>query len=129
MDEDARTPLFTWTKNDHFGEVVFLEGANDRIYPASVKAETPLDLIVLERADFTGLAESPGTLQRGLEQVCSHPGLRTVHNDFGQKSCRRAFAISDVMSRAVQTLPVKLSFAETVEKFQAGSLPSHSRCN
>src|ERR1700751_2874135 len=56
MDEAARTPLVTWTKGDHFGEVAFLEGTNDPTYPASVKAETPLDLIVLDRADFTGLA-------------------------------------------------------------------------
>jgi hypothetical protein len=31
-------------------------------YPASAKAETPLDLVVLGREDFTVLAESLGAL-------------------------------------------------------------------
>ena len=75
MDEAAGTPLVTWTKGDHFGEVPFLEGADHSTYPASVKAETPLDLIVLDRADFTGLAESLGALQRDLE-----------HSLFGQRA-------------------------------------------
>jgi hypothetical protein len=83
-------------------------------------------LIVLERADFIGLAESPGTLQRGLEQACSHAGLTDGSQRFRPKSCRRTFAISDVMSRAVQTLPLELSFAENVEKFQGGQ-PSQSQ--
>ena len=61
------TPLVKWTKRDHFGEVAFLEGAAHSIYPTSVKAETPLDLIVVDRADFTNLAQSLGALQRDLE--------------------------------------------------------------
>lgn len=67
LDESAVNPLVKWTKRDHFGEVAFLEGAAHSIYPTSVKAETPLDLIVVDRADFTNLAQSLGALQRDLE--------------------------------------------------------------
>jgi NADH:ubiquinone reductase (H+-translocating) len=38
MDEAAGTPLVTWTKGDHFGELSFLEGADHSTYSASVKA-------------------------------------------------------------------------------------------
>jgi len=67
LDEAAGAPLVTWTKGNHFGELAFLESADQSTYPASVKAETPLDLIVLGRADFTGLVDSLGALRRDLE--------------------------------------------------------------
>src|SRR5215472_6370976 len=54
IDEAARTPFVTWTKGDHFGEAAFVEAKESSAYPASVKAETPLDLIVIDRADFSG---------------------------------------------------------------------------
>ena len=121
MDEAAGTALVTWTKGDHFGEVAFLEGADHPIHPASVKAETPLDLIVLDRADFTGLAESLGALQRDLE-----------HSLFGQRAYEwfttmaarnpavGALTVADVMTRSFQTLPLELPLADTLEKFQGG---------
>jgi signal-transduction protein with cAMP-binding, CBS, and nucleotidyltransferase domain len=121
MDEAAGTALVTWTKGDHFGEVAFLEGADHPIQPASVKAETPLDLIVLDRADFTGLAESLGALQRDLE-----------HSLFGQRAYEwfttmaarnpavGALTVADVMTRSFQTLPLELTLADTLEKFQGG---------
>jgi NADH:ubiquinone reductase (H+-translocating) len=121
MDETADTPLITWTKGNHFGEVPLLEGADYSTYPASVKAETPLDLIVLDRADFTGLAESLGALQRDLE-----------HSLFGQRAygwfttvaarnpAVRALTVADVMTRSVQTLPLELTLADILEKFRGG---------
>lgn len=87
----------------------------------SVKAETPLDLIVLERADFTGLAESLGALQRDLEQALF---ARRAYGRFTTMAAKNpavgALTISDVMTRSVQTLPLELPLAETVERFQGG---------
>jgi len=122
LDESAQTPVVTWIKGDHFGGVAFLEGADHQpIYPASVKAETPLDLIVLDRADFNGLAGSLGALQRDLEQVLF---ARRAYGRFttmaGRNPALGALTISDVMTRSVQTLPLELSLAKTVEKFQGG---------
>src|SRR5215467_2584351 len=48
LDEVSETPFLTWTKGDHFGEAAILEGAAHPTYTASVKAETALDLIVIE---------------------------------------------------------------------------------
>jgi NADH:ubiquinone reductase (H+-translocating) len=120
MDEAAATPLVTWTKGDHFGEVAFLEGA-DSTYPAWVKAETPLDLIVVDRPDFTNLAESLGTLQKDLELALF---ARTAYTRFtatvASNPAIGTLTVADVMTRSVQTLPLELPLADTVEKFQDG---------
>ena len=121
VDEGAETPLVTWTNGDHFGEVAFFDGMDHSTYPASVKAETPLDLIVVDRADFTGLAESLGVLQRDLEQSLF---ARRAYGQFTMMAARNpalgALTIAEVMTRSVQTLPLELSLGETVEKFQGG---------
>jgi len=121
MDEAEATPLVTWTTGDHFGEVAFLEGTDHPIHPASVKAETPLDLIVLDRADFTDLAQSLGALQRDLEYSLF---AQRAYGWFTKMAARNpavgTLTVGDVMTRSVQTLPLELSLADTVEKFQAG---------
>jgi NADH dehydrogenase len=121
MDEAASTPLVTWTKGDHFGESAILEGATPLPYRASVKAETPLDLIVIEPADFTGLAESLGALQRELEhslfarQAYEHLTTLAMRNP-----AVGALTVADVMTRSVQTLPLDLALVDAVAKFQGG---------
>jgi NADH dehydrogenase len=121
MDEAARTALVTWTKGDHFGEVAFLEGAAHPTYPASVKAETPLDLIVVDRADFSRLAESLGVLQKDLELALF---ARTTYARFTTMVARHpainTLTVGDVMTRSVQTLPLEVTLADTVKKFQDG---------
>jgi NADH:ubiquinone reductase (H+-translocating) len=121
VDETAGRPLVTFTKGDHFGEGAFLAVEGDPTYPASVKAETPLDLVVLDREDFSVLAESLGALQRDLE-----------HSLFARRAYERsramaakdpavvALTVADVMTRSVQTLPLMLPLLDTVEKFQGG---------
>jgi CRP-like cAMP-binding protein len=120
-DEAASTPLVTWTKGDHFGEVAFLEGADHSVYPASVKAETPLDLIVVDRADFTGLTESLGALQKDLELSLF---ARTAYERFTVMAAGNpavgTLTVADVMTRSVQTLPLEVSLADTLERFQSG---------
>jgi len=121
MNEAAGTPLVTWSKGDHFGEVAFLDDAERPSYPASVKAETPLDLFVIERRDFIRLAESLGALQRDLELSLF---ARTAYARFTTMVARNpalgALTVADVMTRSFQTLPLELTLANTVEKFQGG---------
>jgi NADH dehydrogenase len=121
LDEASETPFVTWTKGDHFGEAAILEGPARLTYKASVKAETPLDLIVIEPADFTGLAESLGALHRELEhslfarQAYEHlTTLAAINPAVG------ALTVADVMTRSVQTLPLDLSLIDAVAKFQGG---------
>lgn len=121
LDEASGTPLVTWTKGDHFGEAALLEDAAHPTYSASVKAETPLDLIVLEPADFIALGESLGALQRDLEHSLF---ARRAYERFTTLAARNpavgALTVADVMTRSVQTLPVEFPLVDTVAKFQGG---------
>ncbi len=121
IDEDARTPFVTWTKGDHFGELAFLEETEHWTYPASVKAETPLDLLVVDRADFSGLAESLGMLQKDIDVALF---ARTAYTRFTTMVARHpavgTLTVGDVMTRSVQTLALELTLAHAVEKFQDG---------
>jgi NADH dehydrogenase len=120
-DEAAGTPLVTWTKGDHFGDVAVLEGTASPTYSASIKAETPLDLIILEPADFTRLAESLGPLQRDLEYALF---ARRAYEHFTTLAAGnpaiRVLTVADVMNRSVLTLPLELSLIDAMAKFQGG---------
>jgi NADH:ubiquinone reductase (H+-translocating) len=121
LDEASATPLVTWTKGDHFGDAALQEAAANPTYSVSVKAETPLDLIVLESADFTRLAESLGVLQKDLEYAMF---ARRVYAHFTTLAARNpavgALTVADVMTRSAQALPPDLSLVDTVAKFQSG---------
>jgi len=118
MDEAAGKPIVTWTKGDHFGQAAFLEGST---YPGSVKAETPLDVIVVDRADFGELADSLGLLQKDLELALFS---RTAYTRFTAMMAKHpavgTLTVGEVMTRSVQSLPLGLTLADTVEKFQEG---------
>jgi NADH dehydrogenase len=121
LDEASEAPLVTWTKGDHFGEAAILEGAAHRTYRASVKAETPLDLIVIEPADFTGLAESLGALQRELEHsLFARQAYEHLTTLAARNPAVGALTVADVMTRSVQTLPSDLALVDAVAKFQDG---------
>lgn len=121
LDEGSETPLVTWTKGDHFGETAILEGAAHLKYRASVKAETPLDLIVIEPADFAGLAESLGALQRELEHsLFARQAYEHLTTLAARNSAVGALTVADVMTRSVETLPLNLALIDTVAKFQGG---------
>jgi len=121
LDEASETPLVTWTKGDHFGEAAILEGAAHLTYRASVKAETPLDLIVIEPADFAGLAESLGALQRELENsLFAREAYEHLTTLAAINPAVGALTVADVMTRSVQTLPLDLSLVDAVAKFQGG---------
>src|SRR6516162_8801471 len=119
--DEASTPLVTWTKGDHFGESAILEGAAHPTYKASVKAETPLDLIVIEPADFTGLAESLGVLQKELEHsLFAREAYEHLTTLAARNPAVGALTVADVMTRSVETLPLDLALIDAVAKFQGG---------
>jgi len=121
MDEAVETPLAKLTKGDHFGGLVFLNTGEYPTYPASFKAEIPLDVVVLDRADFTDLAESLGALQRDLEHMVF---ARRAYERFTAMAAKDpavgALTVADVMTRSVPTLPLELPLADTISKFQDG---------
>jgi NADH:ubiquinone reductase (H+-translocating) len=121
LDESSQTPLVTWTKGDHFGEEAILQGPSQFTYRASVKAETPLDLIVIAPAEFTDLAESLGALQRELEHsLFAREAYEHLTTLAARNPAVGALTVADVMTRSVQTLPLDLPLVDAVAKFQGG---------
>lgn len=121
LDEASQSPLVTWTKGDHFGEVGLLESTGNPTYAVSVKAETPLDLVIIEPADFASLAESLGALQKELENSLF---ARQAYDHLTRLAARNpavgALTVADVMTRSVQSLPLDLVLVDVVSKFQGG---------
>jgi NADH:ubiquinone reductase (H+-translocating) len=121
LDEASGAPVVTWTKGEHFGEAVLVEGAAHPTYTASVKAETPLDLIVIEPADFAGLAQSLGALHRELEHsLFAREAYEHLTTLAAINPAVGALTVADVMTRSLQTLPLNLSLLDAVAKFQGG---------
>jgi NADH:quinone reductase (non-electrogenic) len=121
VDETAAKPLTTFSKGDHFGELAFVAAEDRQTNPASVRAETPLDVFALDRADFTSLAASLGSLQRDME---SSLFARRAYERFIAMASKDpaigTLTVGDVMTRSAQTLPLEVSLADTLEKFQDG---------
>jgi NADH:ubiquinone reductase (H+-translocating) len=121
LDEASGTPLVICKKGDHFGDAAILEGAAQPTYRGSVKAETSLDLIVIEPADFTGLAESLGALQRELENsLLAQQAYENLTTMAARNPAVGILTVADVMTRSVQTLPLDLALVDAVGKFQGG---------
>jgi NADH dehydrogenase len=121
VDEAAAKPLTTFSKGDHFGELAFVAAGDHPTNPASVKAETPLDAIVLDRADFSDLAESLGALQRDLERaLLAERGYERFTAMATTDPTVGTLTVDDIMIRSAHALPLELSLADTVEKFQDG---------
>jgi NADH:ubiquinone reductase (H+-translocating) len=120
-DEAAAKPLTTFGKGDHFGELAFVAEEDNLMNPATVKAEAPLDVVLLDRADFTSLAESLGSLQRELERSLF---ARRAYARFIAMATKdpavETLTVADVMTRSTDTLLLNLSLADTLEKFQDG---------
>jgi NADH:ubiquinone reductase (H+-translocating) len=120
-DEAARRPLLEFHEGDHFGELAFLARADHPKNAALVKAETPLDVVVLDRADFSSLAESLGAVQKDLVYWLFG---REAYQRFSTTAARdpavAALTVADVMNRSATTLPLTLTLINTVEKFQGG---------
>jgi NADH:ubiquinone reductase (H+-translocating) len=121
MDEAASRPLTIFSKGDIFGVGAFDAAGDHSTYPTSVKAETSLDAVVLDRADFDSLAESLGALQRDLERSLF---ARQAYDRFtalvAKDPAVGTLTVGDVMTPSAHTLPLDLHLADTVEKFQDG---------
>jgi len=121
LDETSKTPVATWTKGEHFGEPAILEGEGNLTYRASVKAETPLDVVIIDPADFDNLAESLGALRREMEHsLFAREAYEHLTTLAAKNPAVAALTVADVMTRSVQTLSLDLTLVDAVAKFQAG---------
>jgi signal-transduction protein with cAMP-binding, CBS, and nucleotidyltransferase domain len=117
LDESAPA-VAVLEAGDHFGEGALMQKTRRS---ASVRAEEPLDVLVMNQASFAQLTQHfealRGPLERSLrgsrsaaellQRAKDHPGL-----DAGR--------VRDVMSGPVATLPVGLTLGEALRRSQEG---------
>lgn len=105
------------TAGDHFGEGSLLRGSTRS---ASVRAEEPLDVLVMDKNAFTQLAGHLDVLRQALERSAqgsrSAGELLRVAKDHPRLG---TLPVHAAMSQPVVTLPVDLTFAEALRRSQA----------
>jgi signal-transduction protein with cAMP-binding, CBS, and nucleotidyltransferase domain len=101
---------------DHFGEGALLQHAPRS---ASIKAEEPLDVWVINRSSFAMLTRHlealRTSLQRSVQGNQSATELLRLARDNPHFSATR---VQDVMSRPVATLPLGLTYGEALRQSQ-----------
>jgi NADH dehydrogenase len=117
LDESA-APVAVLGPGDHFGEGALLRNARRS---ASLKAEEPLDVLVMNQASFAQLAQHFEALREPLERALRGRSsatevLRRAKDHPGLDSGR----VRDVMSSPVATLPVALTLGEALRRSQEG---------
>jgi NADH dehydrogenase len=116
--DEAGPPVATLAAGEYFGEGALLR---DAPRSASVRAEGPLDVLIVAKDSFTQLAGNLGVLRAALER--SVRGARSSaellarareHPRLG------ATPVRAVMSRPAATLPLGLTFAEALHRSREG---------
>ena len=71
---EQEVPVAMLCAGEYFGEMSLLSGELHKLHTASVRAQTPVDVLIMSGADFTSLAESTrfsellaGVMQQRLE--------------------------------------------------------------
>jgi NADH dehydrogenase len=116
--DEAAPPVATLTAGEHFGEGSLLRAAP---HSASVKAEAPLDVLVVGQRPFAQLTRSLEVLRAALER--SVQGARSSSRllELARDNPRlNGTCVREVMSRPVATLPAGLTLAEAVRRSQEG---------
>ena len=121
LDESAR-PIVILKPGEHFGERS--ESANGhRVHGASVKAETPLDLMTIRRNDFERVAQTVTSLramtQRSEAALTGYEALMRMAKEQPRLA---SLTVSDVMSSPAETLSPDTSLRDAVRRFSGGIL-------
>ena len=120
FDEDAQS-VATLKPGDHFGEGALMSPGSKGVHSFSVKAETALDLVTLNRDDFTRLSDSLGVLHQEIQR--STLGLRGYRGlrEMVEKDPRLAsLKVADLMSSPAETLNCGLSLQQVIDRFHGG---------
>jgi NADH dehydrogenase len=117
LDESA-PPVATLGAGAHFGEGALLRNVRRS---ASVKAEEPLDVLVMNQASFAELTEHLEALRAPLERsVRGNRAAAEVLRRAKDRPGLDAGRVGEVMSRPVATLPVGLTLGEALRRSQEG---------
>jgi NADH dehydrogenase len=119
LDESVQ-PGVILKPGEHFG-VRSPSGTGRGVYDASVKAETPLDLITIRSHDFQRVAQTVTSLRamtkRSEAALAGYQALMTMAREHPRLA---SLIIRDVMSPA-ETLAPDMTLREAVKRFSSGS--------
>jgi NADH dehydrogenase len=121
LDESA-DPVTILKPGEHFGSRL-LSADGGPVYPVSVKAETPLDLIVIRRNDFERVVQTITSLramtQKSEAALAGYEALMTAARERPRLA---SMTVSEVMSRPAETLSPDTSLREVIKRFSGGNL-------
>lgn len=121
LDESAH-PAVILKAGDHFGEWL-PSGNRSPAQAVSVKAETPLDLIVIRRNEFERIAQTVTSLRATLQRSeAALTGYEVLMKMARERPRLASMAVRDVMSSPADTLLPTTSLQEGVRHFTAGIL-------
>jgi NADH dehydrogenase len=116
LDESA-SPVTVLHAGDHFGEGALLRMGTRS---ASVKAEEPLDVLIVGRGSFAQLTRNMDilrtALERSVQKIEKSDEFLRIARDHPKLNSGR---VRDVMSTPVATLPLGLTFGEALKRSQA----------
>jgi NADH:quinone reductase (non-electrogenic) len=115
LDESAG-PVARLGPGEHFGEGALLRSA---LRSASVRAETALDLLVVEKKSFAMLAGHLDVLRAALERsVRGSRSAARLLEEARDHPRLNSTTVGQVMSRPVETLPLSLTFGDALRRAQ-----------
>lgn len=120
LDESAE-PVATLKPGDHFGEGALMSPGSKGVHSLSVKADTALDLVTLNRDDFSRLSDSLGVLHQEIQR--SALGLRGYQGlrEMVEKDPRLAtLKVADLMSTPAETLHCGVTLQQAIDRFHGG---------
>src|SRR5581483_1920528 len=114
-------PVSLLKAGDHFGEGSLLAPKGRGVHSASIKAETPLDLLTLSRDDFVRLSESFSILHKEVRRTL----LARQNSEQVTELLRRtpelsSLKICDLMSSPALTLHTEQTLEQAVARFHEG---------
>src|SRR5207245_3548103 len=112
--DEAAPPVTTLGPGDHFGEGALLRRAPRS---ASIRAQEPLDVLMIEKSSFAQLTQHLEVLRAALQRSAQGSRsaaevLRMAEHDPRLNTTR----VRDVMSTPVATLPLDLTYGEALQR-------------
>lgn len=121
LDESAH-PAVILKPGEHFGQQA-LSTQGHLVHSASVRAETPLDLITIPRSDFERLAQTVPSLRETIQKSdAALAGYEALMTMAGERPRLASMTVGDVMSSPAETLSPDMALREAISRFSGGRL-------
>jgi NADH:ubiquinone reductase (H+-translocating) len=119
--DEHQAPVAVLKAGDHFGEGALVSSQRPGLRSASVRAETPLELVTLDCNEFVRLSTSLKALNREVERsLAARRGYQELISLLRADPHLAELTVSRMMARPAETLLVNTTLAEAIERFHGG---------